>query len=415
MGPRSRRAVALLAAAGLVGWPHLVDGAVPGSCHGVAVTIAGTDGDDRIVGTPGRDVVAAGPGDDVVHGHGGDDLVCGGAGSDRLVGGDGDDELDGGADKREVVDTEAYDWIGDALAGGPGDDVLGAGPVSPEGPRDTVTWAASATGVEVDLAAGTATGEGTDSLVGPWHVAEGSRHDDVLAGSGGAEELVGLAGADRLEGRGGDDMLVGFHQRGGEGSERDGDVLLGGDGRDYLDGDVGPDLLRGGDGPDALRPDRGVDLSYGGRGADDLDDVWERGAGQLLDGGVGTDVLSIGLFSRPGLPDGEVVKGVRGRTDLRSERLRATYPDGHEVVVAVRGFEVAWTPLLHQGWTLLGTDAADRLLAGERPGVTLRGRGGDDDFSGSFRRDVVDGGPGRDSVIRSPGGDVLRSVERVRR
>lgn len=414
MGPGVRRTAALLTAAALVGWPLLADGSVPGSCHGVTVTLAGTDGDDRLVGSRGRDVIAAGPGDDVVRALGGDDLVCGDAGSDRLLGGEGDDELDGGTDRRDVVDTEAYDWIGDELHGGPGDDRLQAGPVSPEGASDTVSWARSTAAVVVDLAAGSATGEGSDTLVGPWLTAVGSGHDDVLRGTDGADELRGSAGADRLEGRDGADMLVGFDLRDRQ-TETDGNVLAGGAGRDYLDGDAGPDVLLGGAGPDALRADGGRDRSHGGPGGDDLQDAYEPGGGQVVAGGPGRDVVGPDYFLRPGLRPGDLARGVEGSTDLRAGLLRAVHPDGLRVRVQLRGIETAWSPMSSARWTLLGSGGPDRLLAGQdERSVTIRGRGGDDELIGSFVRDLLDGGTGRDTLVRTPGGDVVRSVERRR-
>ncbi|HSE82541.1 MAG TPA: hypothetical protein VLA87_12770, partial [Gaiellaceae bacterium] len=53
------------------------------TCNGIAATIVGTSGDDRIVGTDGSDVIVARGGDDVVWARGDNDLVCGGGGNDR--------------------------------------------------------------------------------------------------------------------------------------------------------------------------------------------------------------------------------------------------------------------------------------------------------------------------------------------
>lgn len=66
------------------------------SCRGVAATIVGTEGPNRITGTAGRDVIVARGGDDLVNGAGGNDLICGGGGDDRLAGSTGTDTLDGG-------------------------------------------------------------------------------------------------------------------------------------------------------------------------------------------------------------------------------------------------------------------------------------------------------------------------------
>lgn len=90
------------------------------TCRGVAATIVGTPGDDRLIGTTGPDVVVGLAGDDDVRGLGGDDLLCGGRGDDTVSGGRGDDRL--------VAGTGV-----DVLYGDVGDDELraaGSGPVS---------------------------------------------------------------------------------------------------------------------------------------------------------------------------------------------------------------------------------------------------------------------------------------------
>lgn len=83
----------------------------------------------------------------------------------------------------------------------------------------------------VDLDAGTATGEGSDSLVSIEQV-DGSPFDDTLVGDNGANGFFGLSGADDLIGLGDDDFLIG-----GPGD----DSLDGGDGDDFLDGKGGTD------------------------------------------------------------------------------------------------------------------------------------------------------------------------------
>jgi hypothetical protein len=68
-----------------------------GTCFGQKVTIAATNGADKIVGTPGNDVIRGFRGKDQINGKGGDDVLCGGRGKDKLLGKGGDDILLGGA------------------------------------------------------------------------------------------------------------------------------------------------------------------------------------------------------------------------------------------------------------------------------------------------------------------------------
>jgi hypothetical protein len=148
-------------------------------------TIDGTEGNDVLTGTPGPDVLC---------GHGGDDV---------LQGLEGDDELDGG----------------DGL--------------------DTATFDLSPCCIRADLGAGTATGAGTDLLIGIEGLT-GSPDDDVLRGDGGPNSLSGLGGTDLLYGGDGED------------------TLSGGDGDDYLLGEGGTNAIDGGPGADACPEATGV-------------------------------------------------------------------------------------------------------------------------------------------------------------
>lgn len=138
-------------------------------------TIEGTEDGDVLTGTPGPDVLC---------GHGGDDV---------LQGLDGDDELNGG----DGLDVAAYDLAPCCI--------------------------------RADLAAGTATGAGTDLLVGIERLT-GSPGDDVLRGDVASNVLSGFGGTDLLYGGEGDDALVG------------------GDGDDYLLGEGGTNVIDGGTG-----------------------------------------------------------------------------------------------------------------------------------------------------------------------
>ena len=110
-------------------------------------TKRGTNGDDVVRGTKKADVLC---------GRGGNDILLGRQGKDRLLGGDGEDTLDGGA----------------------GNDLLDG----QEG-ADSATFAAATTGVTVNLANGSATGQGTDKTAGVENVV-GSAHNDILTGGG---------------------------------------------------------------------------------------------------------------------------------------------------------------------------------------------------------------------------------------
>jgi Ca2+-binding RTX toxin-like protein len=110
----------------------------------------------------------------------------------------------GGNDQFFTFDLADYvcgDQGSDSIYPGTGDDRVVGGPG-----RDLVGYVAHPTGVEVDLAAGTATGSGTDLIFSIEDV-EGSDNDDSLLGDTGKNFLFGRDGADTLEGRGGIDFL----------------------------------------------------------------------------------------------------------------------------------------------------------------------------------------------------------------
>ena len=77
--------------------------------------------------------------------------------------------------------------------GGSGDDVL-----TGTGNHDAVDYSSSPNGVDVDLLAGTATGEGNDTLTNIGNVI-GSSHDDTIAGDDRANDLQGGLGTDTVD------------------------------------------------------------------------------------------------------------------------------------------------------------------------------------------------------------------------
>jgi Ca2+-binding RTX toxin-like protein len=148
--------------------------------------VIGSPFGDVLIGDDGPNVLGGAPigqndGSDSIFGNGGDDRINDGIfGNDYLNGGAGDDLLEEG--------------IGD-------DELLGGTGV------DTVSFPFSENGVNVDLAAGIASGQGTDDLTGIENVI-GTDHSDSLNGDENANTLDGLAGQDSLNGRAGDDRLI---------------------------------------------------------------------------------------------------------------------------------------------------------------------------------------------------------------
>lgn len=385
-----------------------------------------------VVGTPGDDVIVGTAGADTIDGAGGNDLICGVDGPDRITGGPGDDRLFGGLDGEYSVDDG---YTADLVTPGPGDDHvdLGADPQALDihwvdfGHLDRVVYADATGPVTVDLTAGTATGEGTDTLVvtGPAGVVgsafadriTGSPYDDLLQAGDGDDVVDGRAGDDHvvLDGGvetttslpavdGGDDAAVG-----GAGK----DTLASSGGTDRLSGDGGNDFLttssasrgslRGGPGKDRLDARGSVDVSAGS-GKDEIGYAVKPGNRSEIDGDGGRDSLRIRL-------DRAFGKGERVRVDRPRHRITFTGSTTRFAYAEVERLEARGG---HAHWTFIGTGADERFSVLGARSLRAFGRGGDDVLGGTGGRDFLDGGPGRDRADGSSGRDTCVRVERAR-
>jgi Ca2+-binding RTX toxin-like protein len=262
--------------------------------------------------------------DDLVVGTAGDDIVCGLRGNDVLRGGAGDD----------------------LLIGGPG--------------ADTTDHSNAGSAVSVDLAAETATGQGSDTL------------DSIerAIGSASADVLAGDDENNRLSGGGGDDRLMG-----GAGN----DTLAGGDGVDTVTfassaARVVVDLVNrtaSGDGHDALRS---IENVVGTFYRDTL--LGDAGA-NALNGLAGADVIR-------GREENDVIRGGGGDDEIAGGA-------GNDEVIGGHGAD-----------SIIGGTGADRLF----------GSSGADAFSArDGEADTVDGGDGTDEARADADLDILTSIE----
>lgn len=176
-------------------------------------------GEDEVVGGNGSDLVLGGPGDDTVFGKRGNDSLDGGPGGDFLDSGLGDDSVDGGpGGADQVIGGVGNDRVsggsgaGDVLEGDLGRDLIDGGP----GAHDTASYALAGSGqifldgigVEVDLGAGTANGDGDDTLRKIEDVV-GTPFADTIAGGAPPNDLYGGSGIDELTGAGEGDAAFG--------------------------------------------------------------------------------------------------------------------------------------------------------------------------------------------------------------
>jgi Ca2+-binding RTX toxin-like protein len=210
--------------------------------------------DDTLIGGPGNDDIGGfnpDGGDDIGRGDSGNDVLRLSVGNDFLDGGPGFDLVDafGNPGQEEGVTIDLASAVAtspgigiaalssieaaqgtdqnDVLIGNEGDNlftpIYGDDTIDGGPGRDIVNFDrfedSVFTGLTIDLAAGTAEGAGSDTLIAIEDV-QGSEGPDVIKGDAGDNLLMGFYGDDLLEGLAGDDVL-------------DGDLL--GDDSDFAD------------------------------------------------------------------------------------------------------------------------------------------------------------------------------------
>lgn len=148
----------------------------------------------------------------------------------------------------------------DAFSSGDGNDVFNGG-----ADNDLVSFAAASVGVTVDLAAGTGTGQGSDSLIDV-QIVTGSNFADTITGSIIDNVLDGGDGDDVIDGGAGNDTITGGADSAADANTDGGnDTLRGGDGNDTVSGQDGDDVV------DEGAASNGADVLSGGTGSDTLD------------------------------------------------------------------------------------------------------------------------------------------------
>jgi Ca2+-binding RTX toxin-like protein len=215
-------------------------------------TVLTGNGDDMIFDDPAQTSTGT------VIGSSGDDVIRAGGGADTIFTGDGHNTYDGGTG------------------------------------IDTVNYSRSSVGILVDLAAGTGSGDGTDTIISIENVV-GSINRDIIYGSDVDNVLSGGKGNDSLYGGDGHDTLFGG---------ADDDFLVGGAGADTMYGEDGIDTIWYGDSPAGVT----IDLAHGtGKGGDAEGDAFKyvenvtgsrfsdlligNGGNNVLTGGQGQDTL----------------------------------------------------------------------------------------------------------------------------
>jgi hemolysin type calcium-binding protein len=192
--------------------------------RGVRVDTEDNPGGARIEdGRPGIDFESVGRDVEKIVGSNFGDVLFGSTGNDNITGGSGNDELGGGAGNDFFFEGQGGPSGSDSIHGADGD--------------DRVSYAGRTNGVNVSLdniRNDGESGEGDDVRSNVENITAGNG-DDVLTGSGAANDLQGFGGIDTLHGLGGDDTLQLGSRSDFAFAGTGNDVILAGDGeRDHI-------------------------------------------------------------------------------------------------------------------------------------------------------------------------------------
>ena len=369
---------------------HAIEGQFVNSGAGNDILV-GSEGSDGLFGNAGIDSLSGGGGDDLLAVNAGD-TANGGSGNDYIyfIGAGGVTTIDGGADS-DIIDFSTYATAGihvtlglaptgsdyitathveaaigsyyndtilgsndddiiagldgnDIIKGGAGDDLIDGGngndTIDGGDGFDEVDYSAATTGVTVNLASGTASGFGSDTLTGVEKI-DGTNYSDNLTGDDSNNSLLGMGGND---------------------------VMHGGAGNDIIDGGSGNDIIDGGAGADAMTGDGG-DIFY----VDDIGDIVAEGN----DGSItGQEFSSVSLVSAANI----YALHVTGSDNISATAMAGT-----------------------AGVNLYGNDG-NNILTGNDGVNTLSGGAGDDTMIGGGGNDYYSVDDAGDKVVETASG-----------
>jgi Ca2+-binding RTX toxin-like protein len=397
--------------------------------------VRGGTGDDTLTGGKDNDTLLGADGNDVLKGMGGDDVIDVGRGNFQADGGGGTDifALDASGDHAGVTVTQSASMSfgtdlgsgsalnferlnlitgagGDNLAGGKFDDTLNAGSGA-----DQVTGGAGAD--KVIQGAGSVTaylGFGNDTLDASNKFAGGDSGDTVFGQDGDDRVLLAgcAAGAGHsVEGGAGNDLISVNYQ----GDVTSHNTLNGGDGADTIGAGAGRDVIDGGDGNDVISVNADVASVRGGKGDDSVSQSAYNGgmpfAGQLYDGGQGTDSLALSSLLVAGKldlskADKDVVTAEGGHI-IHFERFGIYYHATTLSRIVTGGLNDTVDGSTSAGILIDGGGGNDSLYGRGSGSPTLMGGAGDDVLYGYANGCESHGGDGSDRFVSFSGVQML--------
>jgi Ca2+-binding RTX toxin-like protein len=332
----------------------------------ITVEVQAHDGGAIITGSASNDILVGGTGNDTLTGGAGNDTFYGGFGADVLNGGTGDDTFAYGQNGDYPVATAA---AGDAVNGGDGVDTLSFYLFDEEVSLSAMTVA----GIERILSSGfkalriTAAelaplaeiggifrfmGPGPittgalnmgnsaiylDSTVGTFDYSAATYLEVNVYGSAANETITGGAGRTSIFGGDGNDTLSGIGEYLSLSGEGGNDTLRGNSFSNWLSGGAGLDHLYGYAGDDTLRIRLASDVV----------------AGEIYDGGAGTDTLDLSDF----LDENTAEHDISGATLISIETL----------------YSPQWITRLTSGQLLSATTLQGKFRLADNAAINLSG------------------------------------------
>lgn len=371
------------------------------------------DGYDTLIGNASANELMGMRGNDLLEGRGGADILDGGMGIDTAtyvsstggvdvdmkratqIGGDAQGDMFKSIENvtgSALADILRGDDAVNILQGGKGYDLLegrgGADVLDGGEGIDTVTYALSKVGVDIDMKRATQLGgEAQGDTLKSIENVTGSSFADFLRGDDALNILQGGKGNDVIEGRGGADVLDG-----GEGVDTATYAfsILGVDvdmkRATQIGGDAKGDTLKSienvtGSGlADFLRGDDTLNFIQGGKGNDVIEG---RGGADILDGGEGIDILSY------------INSGGAVQINLATKAVTSSDAAGD----VISNFE-----------NVQGSRFGD-ILRGDAGANVLRGEDGNDTLYGFDGDDLIIGGTGNDTLYGGSGKDVFQFLK----
>jgi hypothetical protein len=400
-------------------------------------TFTGGAGNDLIYvdgGATDYDVLAGGAGDDTLTNFGASEAAADYSSSTTAV----TANLTSGVATGQGLDTlnSMNDLIGSAqgdtltgdtndnvITGAAGDDKIDC--VGAATDEDTADFSDSAAGVVVDLVAGTATGDGTDTLKNCEDV-QGSELDDTITGDGNDNGLFGGGGGDSIDGGLGGDTIDG--EAGSDWVDYSTRTVavtvdltkatVGGtagacnDASEFVSGDVGGDDDGAVGTGDCLNAIENAALGTGDDtfvGSAFNNTVEPNGGANSLTGGGGADTVDYSVGYDAGV-DVNLAGGGGAGTDAFTDTSFVNVI-GTAFADSITGNEKSNTIKSRKGSDNVRGGSGDDTVKAGAGNDLVRAGSGDDDLWGQKGNDYLNGGSGDDYCKGGPGKDKLKSCE----